>query len=391
MTTLRVLLSEHWPDEATADWVLLGDDGRIAGSGRAEPRDWPAATRTEAILLGPQTAWHTARVPRAGLREQQRALPFALEEQLLREPDSQHFTATDRGVEQWAVLVLARERIRRITAQFVAINRPLDALWSGLQCVPLEPGSWSLALHGDDLSLRTGAHAALADHHDGNLPWLLEAACHSARSDGTLPSQILVFAEHMPYLPTWSDALGVPLTAADTWQWHAVPADAANLLHGEFAPAHRRHAWLRHLKPAAALAAAVIVGHLALTVLDVWIRRAELGSLRRDMQQLMLRQLPNTPILDPQAQLRQELDIQRNRRGLLSDADVLSLLADLAIALGNDAQGVLQSARAERGVLSITLPAGRLDTTTLRTRLATRGIVATPVDGSQGVFRLNRG
>ncbi|MEC5396389.1 type II secretion system protein GspL [Uliginosibacterium sp. H1] len=391
MTTLRVLLSENWPDEPAADWALLADDGRVETTGHTEPRDWPASTRTEAILLGAQTAWHLARVPRAGHREQQRALPFALEEQLLREPDSQHFTATERGAEQWAVLVIARERIRRIVAQFAAIGRPLDAIWSALQCVPLEPGNWSLALHGEDLCLRTGAHAALADRHDGNLPWLLEAACHNARVDGSLPSQILVFADHMPYLPAWSDALNVPMTAADTWQWHRVPAEAANLLHGEFAPAHRRHAWVRHLKPAGALAAAVIVGHLALSVVDIWIRRAELGSLRRDMQQLMQRQLPNTPILDPQAQLRQEVDAQRAKRGLLGDDDTLSLLADVAAALGNDAQGVLQSARAERGVLSVTLAAGRLDTATLRARLATRGIVATPIDGANIAFRLNRG
>ena len=70
MTTLRVLLSEHWPDEAIADWVLLTDDGQIERAGRAEPRDWPAATRHEAVLLGAQTTWHVARVPRAGVREQ---------------------------------------------------------------------------------------------------------------------------------------------------------------------------------------------------------------------------------------------------------------------------------------------------------------------------------
>lgn len=391
MSTFRVLLPETWPDTASADWVLLDRQGQVVRAAHSDPRDWPQAERIEAVLLGAQTSWHKVRVPRASLREQTRALPFALEERLLREADSQHITASEQGTEQWAVLVAHRERLRRISAQFEAIGRPLDAAWSAAQCVPFEAGSWSYAISGNTACLRSEQHAALPDDIvDDRVPAMLEASVAHARSAGTLPASIRLYGAEGVDTQNWLQSLGLPLENMGAWHWHELPNDAANLLHGEFEPGHRRSAWLQRLRPAAVVLAAAIAVHLVLSVGDVMLRKHELSRIRGDMRQLMQQQLPNTPVLDPQSQLRQAVNLARNNHGMLADNESLSLLSDLAAALGSESQAALQAVRVERNAIDINLSPGRIDAANLAKALATRGITATPVEGSTTALRLRR-
>ncbi|ENO84906.1 general secretion pathway protein L, partial [Thauera phenylacetica B4P] len=42
-TTLMLLAGERWPQEPTADWVLLDAARRPLDRGRSDPRHWPAA------------------------------------------------------------------------------------------------------------------------------------------------------------------------------------------------------------------------------------------------------------------------------------------------------------------------------------------------------------
>lgn len=391
MSTFRVLLPETWPDTTSADWVLLDRQGQVTRAAHSDPRDWPQAERIEAVLLGAQTSWHKVRVPRASQREQARALPFALEERLLRETDSQHITPSEQGAEQWAVLVAHRERLRRISAQFDAIGRPLDAAWSAAQCVPFAAGSWSYAISGNTACLRSEAHAALPDDIvDDQVPAMLEASVAHARSAGSLPASIRLYGADGINIQAWLQSLSLPIENMGPWRWHELPADAANLLHGEFEPGHRRNAWLRRLRPAAVVFTVAVAAHLILSVGDVMLRNHELSRLRSDMRLLMQQQLPNTPVLDPQSQLRQAVNLARSNHRLLADNEALSILVDLGAALGSESQAALQALRIERNAIDINLVPGKLDAANLAKTLATRGITATPVDGSNTALRLRR-
>ncbi|HEX5125674.1 MAG TPA: type II secretion system protein GspL [Rhodocyclaceae bacterium] len=397
MKTLRVLLSETWPEQSEARWALLGDNGKPESEGISDPRHWPTAQRIEAILLGAQVTWHNVRVPNANVREQARSIVFGLEEQLVREADSQHITPTLRGEETWSVLVIARERLRRLVAQFKAIKRPLDGVYCAGQTVPLPDGEWTFAVHGHEAWLRTGDHSGFADDLlDDAPPALLTAAIEHARAAGSLPHTLgLLGAGKLTVdLQSWGKILNMPVELGGvdngTWHWYRLPGNAANLLHGEFAPRHHSDAWLKLVKPAVILAATVLIVNLVLNIGEVFVRRAQVASLRDEMTQLLRSQMPGTPALDPPLQLRRELNQQRSAHGQLADDDALSLLAELSAALGADATDALQSVRYEGGTLNVILAPGKTTPTGLVQRLAAHGIRAVQRDGDATHLALRR-
>ena len=390
MTTLRVLLGEHWPEPAAARWALIDNSGKVLGAGEGEPRNWPPTERIEAVLNGPQANWVKVRVPRASSREQEHALGFAREEQLVREADSQHLTPSLKGEEAWSVLVIARERLKRLQAQFEAISRPLDGAFVITQTLPTETDAWVLAPCEDFLIVRTQAHEGWVEDLGDQGPILLVNALHAARETGSLPARLIFRGERdTPDLPAWEESLGLSLETGKPWNWFELPQSANNLLHGEFLPRHRRQAWRKALRPAL-LGLGLILGlQLVLGTGYAWWRRAELSRVKTGMSRILQSQLPNDPIQDPVLQLQRELNRQRESHGQLADDALLALLADFSIALGGDAKEVLRSLKYRERTLEIEFMPGRIEADRLKARLETKGLVLIAREG-EGEYTLRR-
>lgn len=392
--TLRILLGEHWPDHPVARWVVVDERGQVINSGESEPRQWPAANRVEAILYGPQTSWLKVRVPKAGLREQAAAISFAIEEQIVREADSQHITPTLQLEDAWHVLIISRERMKRLLAQFAAISRPLDAVYSALQTLPLVPNAWAAGTCGEYVSIRSAAHDGWSeDFPPGtDAPALLQLAISQAREAGTLPTQLSLFGmDDKQLVAVWQEQLLTPIEAVPTWAWYAIDNDTTDLLHGEFLPHHRHKAWQRALRPVVIGLAVIFFINLLFGTGYAWWRGAELNQIKKQMEQLMHTQLPNEPMLDPVAQLLRELNQQRNQHGMLATDAALSLLADLSTALGPDAIGAVKSLRYQEGALELSLNPGPLNPQALQTRLHAKGLSVTQreADGKIIIRRIN--
>jgi len=390
-STLRVLLGEHWPEPATAHWVVLDETGKVTNSGVGEPRSWPATARTEAILHGPQTSWLKVNVPKAGLREQALALGFALEEQLVREADSQHSTPTLQAADAWNVIVVARERMKRLVSQFQVISRPLDAVYSILQSLPCDDDVWAMGLDEYGIVVRRGGQLGWVEDRPANddVPGVLEIAIAEARETAALPSRIILSgaASDLP-VQRWAEHLGVAIEAGPRWAWYQNDGKMDDLLHDEFQPIHRRKAWQRALRPAA-IAITILLGlHLLLGTAYVWWRRAEVNQIKHSMEQLMRSQLPNDPVLDPVAQIRRELNLQRGMHGQLADDAALSLMADLSTAMGAEINGTIQNLRYQDGALELGVQ-GNLDINRIRPSLEARGLSITQREGD-GRFSVRR-
>lgn len=379
-TTLRILLGERWPEPASAHWAVLDPNGQITSTGFGEPKQWPQADRTEVVLHGPQTSWLKIRVPKAGEREQAAALSYSLEEQILREADSQHVTATLKDTEAWHVIVVARDRLKRLISQFEVISRPLDAAYSVLQSLPCPSDAWAIAGDDNGLIVRPGQHLGWVEDLPAapELPNLLQLAASDARETATLPTRILAYGSACAHpLDDWSRQLGLGIEAEAGWAWYSLK-DEKDLLHGEFLPRHRRQAWQRALRPAGMTLVALFLAHIILgTVYAMW-RGAELNQINANIEQLMRTQLPNDPVLDPAAQLKRELNLQRTTHGRLAEDSALALLADFATAMGPDGAGLIQSLRYQDGGLDLQLIAGKTDLESLRPRLQARGLTITP-------------
>ena len=376
-TTLMLLAGEHWPRDPVADWVLLDAGRRPLDSGRSEPRHWPPAQRHELVLAGSRALWLELELPPAPRREQAQLIRYALEGQLARDPDLQHATVSGRDAAsaRCGVIVIERGELAAVVSACNSLGRPLAAVRSALQLAPPPPGSWVLAmLPGGDAVLRAGVRSGIA--LDAGSPaaladWL--ALQWSATPAAERP-QVLELrcarAVQGPDPAALALVDGVALRGGAELEWWQLPPDAANLLHGEFAPAHDRDALWRRLRPPLALAAGGAVVWLLAQVAMLAMDGREERMLRERGERIAAEALPGQPLLEPRMQLRRALERSLQAHGQLAAGDLLSLL-DAALEAGAPRPLAL---RYEDGRLILQLTA--VPAAELLTRLDARGLAA---------------
>ncbi|WP_374605262.1 type II secretion system protein GspL [Niveibacterium sp.] len=392
MTQLRLYITETWPQDPICDWELVGPDGRATSAGRSEPRHWPAAEQTEFVLAGTQAVWLSARLPRAPKREQDKLVRFALEDQLVQEPDSQHYTITDRDGDAARVLVCARDRLRQIVAQLDALGRaPIRALAEIQTVGAAAEGEWVLHC-GPAQAVASGiGPTPFALDLDGTAPpSLLIAAAAHARETNRLPGRCVVHrAPDSVELDceAWQHVLGIPVEEAAPYQWSAF-STGTNLLHGEFMPDKERSAWLRRAKPVLWAAGAAIALELLLSTGQVLVQRGQLKDARERMQAVFKTAFPNQPIVDPAAQMRSQLNQLKRAHGQLGDDDALALLSLVGEALAGDARDGLDGLKYENGRLDLTLsPRLSANIATVQQRLTARGLIVVQQGDKQLAIR----
>lgn len=385
MTRLLLALDEQWPTRPDCPWVLLGPDGQPVSEGHSEPRHWPAAAECEVVLTGPQCLWLEVPLPRAARRDLPRLLAYALEDRLLKDPDTQHLTLThrrpsdDSDKDLAGVLVIARERLRNLAAQLAAIGRAPRRVMAEVQTAPPGGDNWQLSLGPAGAILRCDGHGGLALDIDILAP-LVAAQATAARAANRAPGGLEVRAapgHALPDLPALEADSGLPTQpgAPYLW-WQGATGKAANLLNGDFAPRSSSHRLAAIGKPLA-LAGAALGIWLAATVGEVLWLKHSLSGIGERIERVYRSSFPNAPAIAPAAQMRQQLNLERARHGLLRDDDALALLARATEALGNDAAGSVAALRYEEGRLDLTLSGqGAARAEAVVGLLASRGVLA---------------
>lgn len=363
-TRLLLAIDEQWPTRPDCPWVLLGDDGQPVSEGHSEPRHWPAAAECEVVLTGPQCLWLEVPLPRGARRDLPRLLAYALEDRLLKDPDTQHLTLSHRrpaddGERDLAgVLVVARDRLRQLIAQLTAIGRPPRRVLAEMQTAPAGGDVWQLSLSASGAILRSSPNAGLAVDGDILAPLLSQQAA-TARAANLAPTRIdvrLTPGLATPDLAALQAETAIPMqVAAPYLWWQGADRKATNLLQGEFAFRDNGSAWLLKLRPALALGGGALAVWLLANVGEVVWMKHRLGQIGERIERIYRSSFPNAPVVAPAAQMRQQLNLERARHGLLRDDDALSLLAQATEALGTDAVDGVAALRFEEGRLDLTL------------------------------------
>ena len=363
-TRLLLAIDEQWPTRPDCPWVLLGDDGQPVSEGHSEPRHWPAAAECEVVLTGPQCLWLEVPLPRGARRDLPRLLAYALEDRLLKDPDTQHLTLSHRrpaddGERDLAgVLVVARDRLRQLIAQLTAIGRPPRRVLAEMQTAPAGGEVWQLSLSASGAILRSSPNAGLAVDGDILAPLLSQQAA-TARAANLAPTRIdvrLTPGLAAPDLAALQAETAIPMQVAVPYLWwQGADRKATNLLQGEFAFRDNGSAWLLKLRPALALGGGALAVWLLANVGEVVWMKHRLGQIGERIERIYRSSFPNAPVVAPAAQMRQQLNLERARHGLLRDDDALSLLAQATEALGTDAVDGVAALRFEEGRLDLTL------------------------------------
>lgn len=362
---LTVLVPEHWPQTPECEWLLSERDGRTTQRGRSAPRHWPAADEHVAILDGAQTSLLTVTLPPSKRKDRPALITYALEARLACDVEQEHITPIGEtpapagaaaDARQLALLVVGTARLRQISTQFEALQRPLRRAVSLAECLDASAGCWQVASgDGRSATLRTGIGTAIAfdlppaDGNGGDSSTDARAEAIAAilalalREAGGAPQRLeLAFSPALP--PACCEIIarrtGItpqPISFDAVW---ARCAQAHTLLHGKLAPrtGAGSGAWTALRWPLATAAAALALAGIAMLG-GVLADRAEAARLEKRLDQVFADALPGMPAVAPALQLRRALRDVRHAQGELAEDDMLSLL-DAVV----DASGIVPTA-----------------------------------------------
>jgi general secretion pathway protein L len=259
------------------------------------------------------------------------ALPYALEEQLLDEPEQLHFAYVHEPDGSLAVAVTKRERIAEWLSTLGAAGIKVASMCPAHLALPLQSNAWSMAFVDDELWVRTGAFSGFTMLATAEPPPLLVAAMREAEAENRAPQNLIVFRPPgMLDIDAWSSALRAPVVVDthDFWEMTSVPA--LNLLQADFSAGGQFAQLTKPLRPAAILVAIWLLGAFIVDLVD-WIRLRNIHNRYQAEMHQIYRTAFGTQAIRPYEQMQKSIDALQARGG--GPADMLPLLSRLAPAL----------------------------------------------------------
>ena len=371
-------------DDERAQWFALDRAGRVL-SGPFDGLPGTAAEKT--LVLAPSSDVLLLEAPRVARQRRQleRALPFAIEDQLVAPVENAHVAVLDdSGAGSVATAVLARARLEDWLARLTQRGIVADHLLPEGCLLPHDTGP-TLLLDGPLATLRHARTGLLAGTREEIADWLALLA-----EQGESRPLTVITHEAAPALPDWVPGVKIipaeagAYLAARTAQW---PAASTDLLSGRYAPQARGVAGTRLWAWAAGLVLAGI-GMAALSMgVERWQLDRQYAEQRAQMEGLLREALPDVQrIVDPRAQMLGELS---RRSGQAQSGGALAMIGRIAPLISGSGRYTLDGFEYRSGTLDITVRGPDVATLDeLRERIATLGYateLTSMVPGSGGV------
>lgn len=328
-------------------WALHRLDGTVergVGLGTI-----PVAVRDRAVteVWTPphETLLAEARLPTQGRARVAQALPYALEEQLLGEPEQFQFAYREIAEGRFVAAVTGKAQLAAWQALLADAGLVADVLCPANLRLPWAAGEWSIAFVEGEVWVRSGVVAGLSSFGAGRLPPPLLVSALRAAAPGAAPAQLRLYDAPRDLDVTAWETLGVPLVF-DHLEPCAPPDEPApfNLLRsGE---ERQSHEVLRALRPAAWLLASWLVLGFLMHLVQ-WVRLYRIETRQRaEMVTLFTRAFPDErEIVDPALQMRRDLALLKQRSGVVGANDFLPLLDRLAATAGSGSKLSLKALR----------------------------------------------
>lgn len=365
--TLELLLPRGWPENnGLVRWRLRGGPGVAPHGQVADLNQIPgvgAMTRVQVWTPPSDSLLTRVNLPTRSRAKIQQALPFALEDQLIGEPEQLHFSYKIQEDDSLAVAVTSRERMQSWISQLTTAGLRPTGLCPALLALPLDAGSWSVAFHENDIWVRTGTGSGFTCAASADAPpTLLEIALREAQEKQNAPLGLTVI--HPPAgfdQNAWNTKLKLPVTVQkqDFWADYRESVPALNLLQGSFAPSRQMQEMLPGLRPAAVMLAIWLLGSLGFNTWEWWHLKSTHENLKQEMTKVFRQTFPDARVVqDPALQMQRLLEELQGKSGKSSQADALPLLGNVAPVIQAHPQIKLRSIQydASRLTLDITLP-----------------------------------
>jgi len=396
---LDLVLPRGWPESGSPVFWRWNRRSNSQSGRAVELSQVPeAARRARTCVWTPagDTILTSATLPTRSPRKIAQALPFALEDRLLGDPETLHYSYRPESDGSLSVAVTARERLRHWTDALALAGIQPSTLCPATLLIPWALDCWSLAFAEGEVLVRTGSTSGFvaplimsgpltatggtpSNNASAALPPpLLTAALQEAIKNRKSPDALVVFNAPAKFpAKAWGELLKIPLRVeqASVWDKLEDPTAPLNLLQGQFEQKNQISRSLRPYYPAAAMLLIWILGNAGIDLNDWWKLRRQHQENMREMTNILKTSFPEIKtILDPAAQMQRSIDSLQAHGGR-QGRDLLPLLSKTATALRADTRVRLRGLRfAEHSLtLELSWPAsGSPDT--IKTALETAGL-----------------
>jgi len=368
-------------------WIAGDDVHMVEGEGRLEelPRN---ADRIQLVIAAADVVLLKVRLPKMAHRQPGTVLAFAVEEQIIGDPDANEVIWLGSTGEEDAIAVINRQHLTRWRDALAAAGVNAYDIVTETLLLPRRQGEWSLSWNGRDGFLRCGEfEGAATDWVDHNLPPLsLCLMIEQARMTDSAPKIISVYWNSPEMLnasvetaidwESWERNLGVNIRVAGPWNWRTLPLKAGMILMKQ----HRRWqispVFFKHLRPAAWMAAAALAIHAIASLTD-WTRHVgEERALRAQMEARFRTAVPDAvAVVDPALQMRRKLAEARHTAGLPDSDDFLPMIEMVGAALRALPPGSVRLLSYENGRMTLRLLAAEAAVRSSAALLGEAGLV----------------
>ena len=275
----RLLL--RLPSVGDPTWLRLGADGRVLeGTARGMPPASALAQASEIVVLVPaeDVLLTEAQIATRNRSQLLKAVPFAIEDQLLAPVEDLHFAAAEPVDGSVGIAVVAKAAMRAWLERLNAARIQADTLLPESLALPAGTDRASVLIDDDRAVVRFAPWSAFACAAAELGAWL-------ERANGAAPARPLDVHDFRNAATSRASASANHPRDALAFLAHSLGKPPLNLLHGEFAPQHRAERGAKLWRIAAALAAAVLVlavANLGLEVLQLSRTSARMQALAAD-------------------------------------------------------------------------------------------------------------
>jgi len=347
------------------EWLPLDDAGQPVGRPRSGDLAAAAAEaeglRVVVLATGIDCLLTQAIVPGRNRQKLLRAVPYALEDQLIEDVENLHFAIGPVLPEgSYPVVVVATQRIDAILEACRDAGLDVYQLIPDLLAVPCAGDAICVVIEDDTALVRTGAYSGFVVDTE-NLGLLLERLPQPEDAPARPLFVQLPAGAVMPDLGELASGAEVLRYEDSALMLLAQGAGVPHidLLQGSYS---RTQEWGKLWRPWRATAALLLAGTLIsniVTGVDYFRLHGEQEALNERMQAVFLEAFPGTKrVVDPRVQMQQQLEQLQRRAG--GSARFLSLLARSANILRTAQDIEISGASYRAGKLDVDLTAANL-------------------------------
>ncbi len=369
----RLLIRLH-PDGRTS-WLTLSAQSRAASAANSGAPPAQALARVQRVVaIVPAESVVLLDTPRMSAQRAQfvKAVPFALEDQLISPVEDLYFALPDRLIgERVAVAVVARKTLQGWIDQLGAAGVRPDAIFAETQLLPVGENAGSVMIENDRAVWRSGKNQGGVSDVPALAEWLTVIRAGQPELHAMDVYDFRERAEKPPLPDRHIRYHGHQRDALSFLAAQLATEPELNLLQGEFAPTHRRAPTQRLWRNAGLLGAAAVILLFVYFIADYWKLSRQSTQLETAAGQILHDSFPQMDNVagDPRQLMQSALD---NLRGGADATGLLHLLTQIAPALSSTTRTTLTSLEYHNATLELGLRAPDVPTLDLmRERLST--------------------